>query len=321
MDKFGAMQAFVCVVETGSFTKAADRLRLPKPTVTRLIQSLEAHLQTQLLNRTTRRVAVTADGAACYERAVRLLAEVDELETSMSHAKASPRGRLRVDVSASLGRVVLIPALPAFHALYPDIQIDLGVTDRPVDLIGENVDCVLRGGTIADPSLVARRIAELHFVAAASPDYLRRHGVPRHPRELDHGHRTVGYFSSATGRMIPFDFTKDGERIELLGRHVVAVNDSNAYLAAAVAGLGIVQAPSFMLQDLMSRGELEPLLVDWSVEPLPLHVVYPPNRHLSTKLRVFVDWVAELFARDPRIQRRSDLPPAGAGAPGAPQAA
>lgn len=321
MDKFAAMQAFVCVVETGSFTKAADRLHLPKPTVTRLIQSLEAHLQTQLLNRTTRRVAVTADGAACYERAVRLLAEVDELETSMSHAKASPRGRLRVDISASLGRVVLIPALPDFHALYPDIQIDLGVTDRPVDLIGENVDCVLRGGTIADPSLVARRIAELHFVAAASPDYLRRHGVPRHPRELEHGHRTVGYFSSGTGRMIPFDFTKDGERIELLGRHVVAVNDSNAYLAAAVAGLGIVQAPSFMLQDLMSRGELEPLLGDWSVEPLPLHVVYPPNRHLSTKLRVFVDWVAELFAHDPRIQRRSDLPAPRAGGPGAPQTA
>ena len=319
MDKFAAMQAFVCVVEAGSFTRAADRLRLPKPTVTRLIQSLETHLQTQLLNRTTRRVAVTADGAACYERAVRLLAEVDELETSMSHAKASPRGRLRIDVSASLGRVVLIPALPEFHALYPDIQIDLGVTDRPVDLIGENVDCVLRGGTISDPSLVARRIAELHFVAAASPAYLRRHGVPLHPRELEHGHRIVGYFSSATGRMIPLDFTKDGERLELLGRHVVAVNDSNAYLAAALAGLGIVQAPSFMLQDCMCRGELEPILVDWSVEPLPLHVVYPPNRHLSTKLRVFVDWVAELFARDPRIQRRSDLPAPGAAAAMPPQ--
>ena len=308
MDKFAAMQAFVCVVEAGTFTKAADRLRLPKPTVTRLIQALETQLQTLLLNRTTRRVTVTADGAAYYDRALRLLAELDELETSMSHAKASPRGRLRIDVGASLGRLVLIPALPAFHALYPDIQIDLGVTDRPVDLIGENVDCVLRGGALNDPSLVARRIADMQFVAAASPDYLRRHGVPRHPHDLEREHKVVGFFSPRTGRPLPMDFTKDGERVELIGRHVVAVNDSNAYVAAGLAGLGILQAPSFMLQDHMNRGELDPVLADWSAEPVPLHVVYPPNRHLSAKLRVFVDWVAELFAGDARMQRRSDLP-------------
>ncbi|MBA3597120.1 MAG: LysR family transcriptional regulator [Methylibium sp.] len=309
MDKFAAMQAFVRVVEAGNFTKAADSMALPKPTVTRLIQSLEGHLHTKLLNRTTRRVTVTPDGAAYYERALRLLGEVDELEAGMSQAKANPRGRLRIDISASLGRLVLVPALPEFHALYPDIQIDLGVTDRPVDLIGENVDCVLRGGVLTDQSLVARRIAELHFIAAASPGYLKRHGVPRHPRDLETGHTVVNYFSSHTGRIFPFDFTKNGERIEIRGRHIVSVNDSNAYVAAAIAGLGVLQAPSFMLEVCIDRGELEPVLADWCVDPLPLHVVYPPNRHLSTKLRVFVDWVAELFARNDLMQRRCTLPP------------
>src|SRR5690349_8743053 len=152
------MQAFVRVVEAGTFTRAADLLNLPKPTVTRLIQTLEGHLDTKLLNRTTRRVTVTADGAAYYDRALRILGEMDELESSMSRAKANPRARLRIDVAASVGQLLLIPALPDFHVRYPDIQIDLGVSDRPVDLIGENVDCVLRGGEILDQSLVARRV-------------------------------------------------------------------------------------------------------------------------------------------------------------------
>ncbi|MGH8804761.1 MAG: LysR family transcriptional regulator, partial [Polaromonas sp.] len=139
MDKFSAMQAFVRVVEAGTFTKAADSMGMPKPTVTRLIQTLEKTLDTKLLNRTTRKVTVTADGAAYYERAGRLLAEMEELESSMSRAKANPRGRLKVDILASLGMAVIIPALPDFYARYPDIQLDLGVSDRPVDLISENV--------------------------------------------------------------------------------------------------------------------------------------------------------------------------------------
>ena len=153
--------------------------------MTRLIQTLEAHLQTQLLNRTTRRVTVTADGAAYYERALRVLAEIDELESSMSRAKANPRGRLRIDVPAALGQLLLMPALPDFLARYPDITIDMGVSDRPVDLIGENIDCVVRGGEITDQSLIARRIGEFHTVLAAAPSYLRRHGVPRQPGDLE----------------------------------------------------------------------------------------------------------------------------------------
>lgn len=309
MDKFSAMQAYVRVVEAGTFTKAADSLNLPKPTVTRLIQTLETHLQTKLLNRTTRRVTVTADGAAYYDRAVRILGEMDELESSMSRAKANPRGRLRIDVGASVGQMLLIPALPDFHVRYPDIQIDLGVTDRPVDLVGENVDCVLRGGEITDQSLVARRIGEFHLVLAATPAYLKRHGMPRHPTDLeDERHRVINYFSHRTGRPFPFNFQKGDERIELTGQHIVSVNDSNANLAAGLAGLGIVRTTTFMARPHFDSGALVPLLLDWCADTIPIHVVYPPNRHLSTKLRVFVDWAADLFARSDLIQTKCCMP-------------
>lgn len=309
MDKLSAMQAFVRVVEAGTFTKAADNLNLPKPTVTRLVQSLEAELDTLLLNRTTRRVTVTQDGAAYYDRAVRLLSEIDELESSMSRAKVNPRGRLRIDVGSTVAQMLLIPNLPDFYVRYPDIQIDLGVSDRPVDLVGENVDCVLRGGEITDQSLVARRIGEFHLVVCAAPSYLKRHGVPTHPTELEGGaHRLVHYFSHRTGRIYPFTFRKAGEKLEVVGRHSLSVNDSNANLAAALAGLGIVETATFIAAPHFASGALAPLLLDWCGDTLPIHVVYPPNRHLSAKLRVFVDWVADLFARSDLIHRKCGLP-------------
>lgn len=311
MDRLSAMQAFVRVVEAGTFTKAADSLELPKATVTRLIQTLETHLRTKLLNRTTRRVTVTPDGAAYYERALRLLTELDELEGAMSSARAKPQGRIRVDVPSALGMHVLLPAMTDFHERYPDIQIDLGVSDRPVDLLGDNVDCVIRGGEILDQGLVARRIGELNFVSCAAPAYIARHGQPRHPLELaSDAHRVVHYFSARTGRILPLDFRKGAEHHEVASNnYVVSVNDSNAYVNAGVAGLGVIQSPSFMVQQLIGQGLLEPVLADWASNPVPVHVVYPPNRHLSTKVRVFVDWVAELFGEHDLIQRRSTLPP------------
>jgi LysR family transcriptional regulator, regulator for bpeEF and oprC len=303
VDQLTAMRAFARVVEAGTFAQAADSLRMPKPTVTKLIQSLETHLSTKLLNRTTRRVTVTPDGAAYYERAIRLLAELDELDGSMALSQTNPKGRLRIDVGTSLAVLVIIPALPDFYARYPDIQIDLGVTDRPVDLIGESVDCVIRGGDLTDQSLVARRIAEITFITCASPSYLQRYGVPRHPSDLDHGHSVVNYFHPRSGRMLPLDFSSNGERVELAGRHLIAVNDSVAYVTAALAGLGIIQAPSFMLHKDIEAGRLTRLLPEWTSESINVYVVYPPNRHLSNKLRVFVDWVADLFAHNELIQK------------------
>lgn len=181
MDQIQAMRIFTRVVEAGTFTRAADSLSLPKATVTKHVQALEERLRVKLLNRTTRRVTVTADGAAYYERTVRLLADLDDIEASMTNARANPLGRLRVDVGTSVAQLLIIPHLAEFQARYPDIQLDLGVSDRTVDLIGDNVDCVIRGGALSDQSLVARRIGNLEFLTVASPDYLARKGTPAHP--------------------------------------------------------------------------------------------------------------------------------------------
>lgn len=295
MDQMTAMRAFARVVEVGSFTRAAQLLDIPKPTLSKLIRGLEAHLRTTLLNRTTRRVTVTSDGAAYYERVVRILADVDELDGSMSLLQASPKGRLRIDITAPLATLIMIPALPQFHTRYPDIQIDLGVTDRPVDLIGENVDCVVRAGTVSDQSLIARRIAEFHLISCATPDYLARQGEPKHPTDLERNHTVVGYFSVSSPRGFPLEFRRGDEAVEVAGRYIVAVNDGNAYTAAGLAGLGIMMTPSFMVEEYLESGALRQVLPEWTRDPVPLYVVYPPNRHLSTKLRIFVDWVAELF--------------------------
>jgi LysR family transcriptional regulator for bpeEF and oprC len=301
-DQLAAMRAFARVVEAGSFTRASESLGMPKATLTKLIQMLEAHLRTRLLNRTTRRVTVTADGAAYYERAVQLLADLDELDGSMATSQTMPKGRIRIDVSAPLALLIIIPALPDFHARYPDIQIDIGVTDRPVDLIAENVDCVVRGGRISDQSLIARRIAELHFITCAAPSYLQRHGEPQSPSDLESNHLLVGYFSPQSGQRWPMTFESNGVSTEVSGRYIAAFNDGNSYVAAGVAGLGVIQAPLFMVQQYFSDGRLRPVLTEWTGEAMPLHVVYPPNRHLSTKLRILVDWLVEIFAKSPLMR-------------------
>lgn len=296
MDRFDALRAFVRVVEAGSFTKAAQTLHMNKTSVTQLVQQLEARLRVKLLNRTTRRVRVTADGAAYYERVVRVLADLEDADTSLSSASAAPKGRLRVDVPSPFARLILVPALPAFHARYPDIQLDLGVSDRMVDVIGDNVDCVLRGGELTDPSLMARRVGELGLGLYAAPGYLQRLGTPAHPRELDDTqHRIVGFLRSRSGTVAPATLWREGEHVEVHGRYVVAVDDGNAYLATGVAGMGVLWLPHYMAAAHEARGELVRLFSDWQLAPMPLYVAFPPNRHVSAKLRVFIDWVDELM--------------------------
>lgn len=296
MDQFAAMRAFVKVVETGTFTRAADTLSMPKATVTKLIQALEAHLRTKLLNRTTRRVIVTTDGALYYERSKRLIADIDELDSSMASSQVLPKGKLRVEMSSALASMILVPALCRFHEIYPDIQIDLGVSDRQIDILAENVDCAIRAGQLSDQSLIARRIAEMSVVTCAAPLYLEKFGEPREPRDLEEGHHVVSYFRPPNARQIPFVFCRGDERIEVSGHCAVSVDEGMTYLAAARAGLGVVQVPTFMVREAIGKGELRPVLSDWHRDPMPLYVVYPPNRHLSNKLRVFVDWAANLFA-------------------------
>ena len=303
MDRFDAMQAFARVVEAGSFTKAAETLHMSKTSVTQLVQQLEARLRVKLLNRTTRKVNVTADGAVYYERVVRLLADLDDAETSLSSASTAPRGRLRVDVPSPLASMILVPAMPEFHARYPDIQIDMGVSDRIVDLIDEHVDCVVRGGELTDQSLMARRVGDLQLGVFAAPSYLERLGTPVHPRDLeDSEHRIVGFLWARTGKAVPYGLRNHNESLEIKGRYVLAVDDGNAYIAAGLAGMGVLWLPEYMSKPYLARGELVPLFEGWQLDPMPLYVAFPPNRHISRKVRVFIDWVAELMARHAPVQ-------------------
>ena len=305
MDRFDAMQAFARVVETGSFTKAAETLHMSKTSVTQLVQQLEARLRVRLLNRTTRKVNVTADGAAYYERVLRILADVDDAETSLSSATALPRGRLRVDVPSPLARMVLVPALPAFHAQYPDIQIDMGVSDRMVDMIDENVDCVVRGGELTDQSLVARHVGDLQLGVYAAPSYLAQVGTPLHPRELeDTQHRVVGFLWVRSGKTYPYAMRRDGESVKVQGRYVFSVDDGNAYLAAGLAGVGVLWLPDYMAKPHLTSGELVPLFAGWRLDPMPLYLAFPPNRYVSSKLRVFIDWVVGLMQQHAPVAER-----------------
>ncbi len=301
MDKLDAMRTFVRVVEAGSFTKAAETLDVSKTTVTQLVQQLEADLRIKLLNRTTRKVNVTTAGAAYYERVIRLLAELEDIENNILGESTAPRGLLRVDVPSPFANIILVPALPDFHARFPEIQLDIGVSDRKVDLIGDNVDCVVRGGDIQDASLVARPIADLQLGVYAAPSYLEQAGRPTHPDDLHSaGHRIVHY-SWAGG--LPYAMEKSGERVKVTGRHFLSIDDGNAYLTAGLAGLGVLWLPQYMARAHIVSGTLMPLFEDWRIESMPLHVAYPPNRYVRKQLRVFIDWVVELMARH-ELQRR-----------------
>ncbi|WP_370429570.1 LysR substrate-binding domain-containing protein [Klebsiella pneumoniae] len=296
MDRFDAMRAFARVVEAGSFTKAAQTLHMSKTTVTQLIQQLESRLRVRLLHRTTRKLGVTPDGAVYYERVIRLLADMEDAENSLSSAAMTPRGRLRVDVPSPLARLILVPALPAFHARYPDIQIDMGVSDRVVDLIGDNVDCVLRGGQITDQSLIARHVGDLQIGVYVAPSYVERLGAPAHPRELQNtDHCIVGFLSSRTSKIDPLVLCSENERIEITGNYVLAVDDGNAYLEAGLVGLGVIALPNYMAAAHQAVGALIPLFTQWRISPMPLYLAFPPNRHVNAKLRVFINWIVELM--------------------------
>ena len=296
MDRFDAMRAFARVVEAGSFTKAAQTLHMSKTTVTQLIQQLESRLRVRLLHRTTRKLGVTPDGAVYYERVIRLLADMEDAENSLSSAAMTPRGRLRVDVPSPLARLILVPALPAFHARYPDIQIDMGVSDRVVDLIGDNVDCVLRGGQITDQSLIARHVGDLQIGVYVAPSYVERLGAPAHPRELQNtDHCIVGFLSSRTSKIDPLVLCSENERIEITGNYVLAVDDGNAYHEAGLVGLGVIALPNYMAAAHQAVGALIPLFTQWRISPMPLYLAFPPNRHVNAKLRVFIDWIVEVI--------------------------
>jgi DNA-binding transcriptional LysR family regulator len=295
MDQLLAIRAFARVVEAGTFTKAADSLDMPNATLTKLVQALEAHLRVKLLQRTTRRVSVTLEGAAYYEKTMRLLKELDDVDSSFSAEQRRPRGHLRIDMGSSMANLIIIPVLPEFFARYPDIRIDIGVSDRQVDLVGDNVDCVIRGGDLTDMSLIGRQIGKTSWITCATQAYLKQRGIPTHPDELEKNHVVVSYLSARTNRAVPMNFKRGGKKVEVVGTRTVGVNESNAHLAAGIAGLGVIQTFVSIAKPHVESGALVPILQDWQPTPYPFYVVYPPNRYLSNRLRVFIDWIADRF--------------------------
>lgn len=291
--KFDAMQLFVRVVERGSFTAAAADLNLPRSTATDVIQRLERDLACRLLERTTRHVMPTPDGEAYYRRCVSILAEVEEAEGALRGHE--PAGQLRVDVPGRLTRTFLLPHLPDFMARYPKIDLQLGQGERLVDLVREGVDCVLRAGVPDDSGMIMRKLTEIAEITCASPDYLARHGTPTSLEDLE-GHLMVGFLSSRTSAVMPLDFlTSAGVREIMLPSRIVA-NDAETVHQLGCLGFGLIQAPRYRLAEDLESGALVQVLPDLPPTSLPLAAFYPQNRQLSPRVRVFVEWVAGIFA-------------------------
>ena len=302
MDRIAAMNAFVRVVEAGTFTKAADTLDLPNATVTRLIQGLEQDLKVRLLHRTTRSLTVTPEGATYYERVVRLLAELADIESTTSQSQARPSGKVRVETASALGSSVILAALGEFRAAYPEVEIELGFGARHADLVAEGIDCAIRAGEVDEQLMVARQIGRFHFTTCAAPELLRTHPAPNTPEELARL-PTVGLVTGRGGRPLPFRYSGADGDIDITPNHAIVVNDANVYLAAGLAGLGVVQAPSYAVHEAVRSGRLVRLLEDWRTPAAPLHLIYPPNRYLSAKVRVFIDWVVTVFERNECTRR------------------
>lgn len=292
MDRFEEMRVFVRVAERQSFTRASDDLQIPRATVTNLVKRMEERLGARLLERTTRTVRLTPDGQAYYGRCVRLIADLEEAEGSFSNL--APKGLLRVNLQGTLARHFIVPALPAFLARYPDIELTIGEDDRLVDLVREGIDCVLRAGNLQDSSMVGRRVAHLPQVTVASPGYLEKYGEPADLQALS-GHRAVNYVSSATGRPVPLEFGIDGRTTPMLLPAAVSVTGVELYAGSAVAGLGIVQVPRYRVRDELAAGRLKIILADFPPPPLPVSVLYPQNRQLSSRVRVFAQWLRDVF--------------------------
>ena len=297
MDRIELFATFARVVECASFTRAAATLGQPRSSVSAAIRLLEDRLGTRLLHRTTRHVAPTQDGLAFYERCLRLIAEVEEAETLFRSTLDGPSGKLRVDVPGRVGRLIIAPALPDFLARYPDIAIELGVTDRAVNLVEDSIDCVLRVGPLSDSSLIARNLGELGLINVASPAYLARHGTPMGPGELA-GHLAVNYASPSSGRVDDWQWLEGGRvhSLALPGR--VTVNSAEAYIACCLAGLGLIQIPAYDVKRHLDAGELVEVMPDYRAAPMPMTLLYPHRQHLSRRLQVFADWLEQLLKNE-----------------------
>jgi DNA-binding transcriptional LysR family regulator len=294
MDRFEAMRVFTRVVERRSFTITANDLGVPRSTVTDAVKTLEARLGVRLLERTTRTVRPTLDGEAHYRRCLALIADLEDAEGAFGGAK--PKGLLRLEVQGTLARHFVVPRLPDFFAEYPDIEISMSETERWVDLIREGVDVVLRFGQLPDSDMIAREVVVLQRLTCAAPNYVERHGTPVAPDALD-GHRMIGLRSLTTGRVRPMEFMVGDGVQEIMLPTTISVTGTESLLATARLGLGLVQIPYFHAEQDVARGTLVQVLPAWPPRPVPVSLLYPRNRQLSPRVRVFLDWAMQLFGR------------------------
>lgn len=293
------MHIFTRVAELASFTQAAHVLGLPKASVSNAVQLLEAELGTRLLHRTTRRVVPTQDGQAFYERCKDLLADADELQTMFQQPGAQAlRGRVRVDMSTGLARHAVIPRLPELLAQHPLLELEISSTERRVDLVREGFDCVLRVGDIVDASLVARPVGPMRMVNCASPAYLQALGTPRTPDDLTR-HQLVHYASTLGARTGGFEYLPldGGGLVDLPMAGSITVNNADAYTAACLAGLGIIQVPLVGVRELLASGQLVALLPQYAAAPMPLNLLYANRRNLSKRVRVVMDWLVAVVGQ------------------------
>ncbi|WP_342050605.1 MULTISPECIES: LysR family transcriptional regulator [unclassified Cupriavidus] len=292
MDRFKEMQVFVRIADRNSFTLAAEDLQIPRATVTNLIKRLEQRIGARLLERTTRQVRLTHDGEAYYYRCVRLLTDLEETESAFRDAP--PKGLLRVNLQGTLARHFVMPALGDFMNQYPDITLRVSEDDRLVDLVREGIDCVLRAGVLRDSSLIGRQVAQMPQVTVASPAYLKAHGIPKTLDDLS-AHLMVSYLSSATGRPATLDFTVGKEVVERRLDARIAVTGADLYTGAALSGLGLIQVPRYRITNELAEGNLRIVLPNHPPPPMPVSVLYPQNRQLSARVRVFAQWLAQRF--------------------------
>lgn len=294
MDRIDSLKLFSLVADTESFTKAAEISRLPRSTVSTIIQKLEASHNVQLFYRTTRKVHLTQDGTALLERSRHLMVEMDEIEGLFKQNSANVSGKLRIDVPSRMGSRVIAPALPDFFKQYPGIELEMGATDRAVDLIQEGIDCVLRVGNLVSSSLIFKPFGQLDIINCASPDYLKQHGVPREPEDLPH-HWAVNYVSPTTGKIEPWEYVKGKKLHSIAMNSRISVNHADTYIACALAGMGLIQIPAYDVQHPIAAGELVEVMPNAKPEPMPVQILYPHRRHLSHRVRVFIDWLEKLI--------------------------
>jgi len=297
LDFVQQLRIFVAVADNGSFARAAAALRMGRPGVTNAVSALEASIGVRLLHRTTRRSSLTGEGELFYERAAQILADVVGAQNLFGGSGQVPKGRLRVDIPVGLAKPIIIPRLPEFTERYPDIEIILGVSDQPVDLLAEGVDCVVRVGELPASSMISRVVTHVPMVSCAAPSYLAAHGVPRNIEDLS-AHRAVTYFAGSSRSLIDWHLVADGEERSIRMRSAILVNDSEALVACALAGLGMIQALRASVAEQLETGRLVEILPHVGTVSRPVSIMYPNRQYLAPQVRAFIDWTSSIFGQD-----------------------